>query len=136
MACHFREMKSGPEHATAWSKVPVCVVRETYTYTRCNGPNNNFIKTKVLLITALVSNYRPISILAIILEKHVKSLCQEHLCDQAPISPRHWGFMSSRSSVSALLQVIEDWSRALDQGQEVCVVMSKRHLILSPMLLF
>ncbi len=30
--------------------------------------------------------------------------------------------MSSRSSISALIQVIEDWSRALDQGQEVCVV--------------
>ena len=74
---------------------------------------------------AHVSNYRPISILPTIskiLEKHVKSLCQEHLCDQAPISPRQWGFMSSRSSISALIQVIEDWSRALDQGQEVCIV--------------
>ncbi len=63
-----------------------------------------------------------ISIINNILEKHVKSLCQEHLCEQAPISPRQWGFMSSRSSFSALLQVIEDWSIALDQGQEVCVV--------------
>ena len=74
---------------------------------------------------AHVSNYIPISILPTIskiLEKHVKSLCQEHLCDQAPISPRQWGFMSSRSSISALIQVIKDWSRALDQGHEVCVV--------------
>ena len=33
-----------------------------------------------------------------------------------------WGFMSSRSTVSALIRVIDDWLCALDQGYEVCVV--------------
>ncbi len=72
-----------------------------------------------------ISTYRPISILPIIskiLEKHVKLLCEKHICDQAPISPRQWGFMTSRSTVSALIQVLYDWSRALDEGHEVCVV--------------
>ena len=40
----------------------------------------------------------------------------------APISPRQWGFMESRSTISALIKVIDDWSSALDQGKEVCVV--------------
>ena len=40
----------------------------------------------------------------------------------APISPRQWGFMESRSTISALIKVIDDWSCALDQGKEVCVV--------------
>ncbi len=40
----------------------------------------------------------------------------------SPISPRQWGFMSSRSTVSALIQVIDDWSRAVDGGYEVCIV--------------
>ena len=73
----------------------------------------------------IVNNYRPISILPTvsnILEKHVKTLIEDHLRLHAPISPRQWGFMSTRSTVSALIQVIEDWSRAIDHGYEICVV--------------
>ena len=32
----------------------------------------------------------------------------------APISARQWGFMSNRSTVSALLNIVDDWQRALD----------------------
>ena len=73
----------------------------------------------------LVNNYRPISILPTvskILEKHVKTLLEVHLRLHTPISPRLWGFMSTRSTVSALIQVIEDWSRAIDHGYEICIV--------------
>ena len=71
------------------------------------------------------SGYRPISILPIVskvIERHVKVLIEDHLERNAPISPRQWGFVSSRSTVSALIRVVDDWSRALDQGLEVCVV--------------
>ena len=71
------------------------------------------------------SGYRPISILPIIskvMEKHVKALLDSHLQQNAPISPRQWGFMSSRSTVSALINVIDYLSQALDQGYEVCIV--------------
>ena len=30
--------------------------------------------------------------------------------------------MESRSTISALIKVIDDWSQALDQGREVCVI--------------
>ena len=33
-----------------------------------------------------------------------------------------WGFMTDRSTISALIKVVDDWSKALDQGSEVCVV--------------
>ena len=30
--------------------------------------------------------------------------------------------MSSRSSISALIQVVDNWAQALDQGYEICVI--------------
>ena len=71
------------------------------------------------------AGYRPISILPIaskIIEKHVKKVVLDHLTTYAPISPRQWGFMESRSTISALIKIIDDWSQALDQGREVCVI--------------
>ncbi len=46
----------------------------------------------------------------------------------SPISLRKWGFMSPRSTVSALIQVIDDWSRAVDGGYEVmyCIFYVKK----------
>ncbi len=73
----------------------------------------------------LLSNYRPISILpsaSKLLEKHVKSILEEHLIQHCPISTRQWGFMRARSTVSALIQVVDDWSKAIDNKSEVAVV--------------
>ena len=56
------------------------------------------------------SGYRPISILPIVskvIERHVKVLIEDHLERNAPISPRQWGFVSSRSTVSALIRVVD-----------------------------
>ena len=36
--------------------------------------------------------------------------------------PHQWGFISSRSSISALLRIIDDLSHTLDNGHEVCMV--------------
>ena len=66
--------------------------------------------------------YRPISILPIsskIIERHVKEVLEEHLKKHAPISPRQWGFMADRSTMSALIQVVDDWASALDHGYTV-----------------
>ena len=74
---------------------------------------------------SLSSGYRPISVLPIVsklIERHVKAVVEDYLKDNSPISLRQWGFMSNRSTVSALIKVIEDWSSALDKGYEVCVV--------------
>ena len=52
----------------------------------------------------------------------MKEVVEEHLANHAPISPQQWGFMSDRSTISALIKVIDDWSYVLDQGNEVCVI--------------
>lgn len=74
---------------------------------------------------SLPSGYRPISVLPIVsklIERHIKAIVEEFLRVNAPISARQWGFMSNRSTASALIKVVDDWQRALDQGYEVCVV--------------
>ena len=72
-----------------------------------------------------LTNYRPISVLPIVsklIEKHMKAKLEEHLQTHAPISQQQWGFMSSRSSISALIQVVDSWAQAFDQGYEICVI--------------
>ena len=71
------------------------------------------------------SGYRPISVLPVvskIIERHIKDAVETFLKSHCPISTRQWGFMAKRSTVSALIRVVEDWLHALDQGFEVCVV--------------
>ncbi len=71
-----------------------------------------------------LSNYRPISILpsaSKLLEKHDKSILEEHLIQHCPISTRQWEFMRARSTVSAPIQVVDDWSKAIDSKSEVAV---------------
>ena len=73
------------------------------------------------------SNYRPISLLAIlsnfkVLERHVSSLILEdlHLSDHP--SFHQWGFRAGRSTGSALTTIIDDWLRSMDVGKPVCSV--------------
>ena len=75
----------------------------------------------------MTSGYRPISILPVVtkvIEKHVKKIILDHLTNYAPISPRQWGVMETRSTISTLIKVVDDWSRALDQGKEVSFILS------------
>ena len=72
-----------------------------------------------------VSNYRPISLLPILsklLEKHVHCIISNHLSVHHPIALQQWGFQPKKSSVSALIDVIHEWSTALDNGHEICAV--------------
>ena len=72
------------------------------------------------------SGYRPISVLPIVtcklIECHVKDIVESFLKSNSPISCRQLGFMSKRSTVSALIRVVDDWLLALDQGFEIYVV--------------
>ena len=71
------------------------------------------------------SRYRPISVLPVIsklIERHVKDIVESFIKSISPISTRQWGFMSKRSTVSALIRVVDDWLLALDQGFEICVI--------------
>ena len=78
----------------------------------------------------VLSGYRPISVLPIaskVLERHVKSIIEDYLQEHSPISPRQWGFVSSRSTVSALIKVVDDCLQALDNGYEVCMIFFDIH---------
>ena len=71
------------------------------------------------------SNYRSISLLPIIskiLERHVHSLILEHLHTNHPLFAYQWGFLESRSTVTALLHCTNEWFKALESGNEVCAV--------------
>ena len=52
----------------------------------------------------------------------MKVAIEDHLKLFAPLSPRQWGFISSRSTISALVKVVEDWCKAVDSNHEVAIV--------------
>ena len=72
-----------------------------------------------------MSNYRLISLLPILstnlLEKHT-GLISNQLSLHHPIAIQQWEFQPKKSSVSTLIDVVYKWSKALDQGSEVCAV--------------
>lgn len=72
-----------------------------------------------------VSNYRPVSVLSVIsklLERHMHSLISCHIETFYPIASHQWGFQPGKSAVSAQINVLHNWSLALDQRKEVAVV--------------
>jgi hypothetical protein len=84
-----------------------------------------FQSPKEIITLATVSNYRPISLLPVLsklLEKHIHHLISNHLSIHYPIALQLWGFQPKKSAVSALIDVIHNWSKALDQGSEVGAV--------------
>ena len=73
---------------------------------------------------SLPSGYRPISVFpdaSKLIEFHVKAVIEKFLKVNAPISSSQWGFMSNRSTMSALIRVLDDWQHALDQDNEVAM---------------
>ena len=73
----------------------------------------------------LPGNYRPVSLTSVVcklLEKIVKGLITDHMQYNNLFSTAQYGFMSARSTTLQLLQVIEDWTKALDSGGKVDVL--------------
>ena len=73
-------------------------------------------------------NYRPISILSLIskvLEKHMHQLISDHLNEFCPISPRQFGFMSGRSTTTALHTFTHDLLSSFDEGNDACSIFKK-----------
>ena len=70
-------------------------------------------------------NYRPISLLSILsklLERHIQWLLMDHVLEKKLNSESQWGFLSGRSTTSALLAVTDCWHKHLEAGQEVCAI--------------
>ena len=68
------------------------------------------------------TNYRPISILSKVLEKHVHGIISDHLLLHSPISDQQWGFTTWKSTTAAVLSMTHDCTHALDRGKEVSTV--------------
>ena len=73
----------------------------------------------------LPSNYRPISLLAIlskVLEKYICTLVMEELHLSSHSAFHQWGFRSGHSTSSALTTIIDDWLKSIELGKPVCSV--------------
>ena len=88
------------------------------------------------------ANYRPVSLtsqVCKILESIVRKQILEHLAANNILSDRQHGFREGRSCLSNLLEVMEDWTEILDEGNGIDVayldfrkafdLVSHRHLL-------
>ena len=76
---------------------------------------------------SLVSNYRPVSLTSVvckIMEKLVRSRILNRMKSQNLFTKRQYGFISGRSTSLQLLEVLDKWTEALDNGHYVdCIYM-------------
>lgn len=71
------------------------------------------------------SNYRPVSITSIfcrIFEKIVKKVVVRHLDEYNVLSPHQHGFRSNRSTVTQMIETLNDWTSLLDSNTNVDVI--------------
>ena len=70
-------------------------------------------------------NYRPVSLTSIVckvMEKIIRDHIVQHMLKNNLFSSKQFGFMSKRSTVLQLLNVIDKWSDAIDKGDNIdCV---------------
>ena len=72
-----------------------------------------------------VNNYRPVSLTCIlckIMEKLVRTNLIDHLQHNNLISDRQHGFVAGRSCTTQLLEVLDKWTKVLDEGGAIDAV--------------
>jgi len=72
-----------------------------------------------------VSNYRPVSLTCIvckILESIIRDKIMEHFIKNKLFTNRQFGFLKGRSTVTQLLQILDDWTEALELGGRIDVI--------------
>ena len=70
-------------------------------------------------------NYRPISILPVVskvFEREVFNKVYRYLCENSLLSRFQSGFRPKHSTLSALMQICDDWLQNMDNGNLNCVV--------------
>ena len=75
----------------------------------------------------LASNYRPISLTSILC-KCMEGIVRDHIMDYMSrnnlFSNKQYGFLRGRSTTTQLLQVLDEWTEAIEHGYSVdCVHM-------------
>jgi hypothetical protein len=72
------------------------------------------------------TNYRPVSLTSLIC-KTLKRIIRDHLIDHIDknklFSDKQYGFIKGRSTTLQLLEVLDKWTEAIDDGLEVdCII--------------
>ena len=70
----------------------------------------------------LASNYRPVSLTSIVcktMEKFVRDHISKFMFNNGLFSDKQYGFLPKRSTVLQLLNIIDEWTLAVDEGCEV-----------------
>ena len=73
----------------------------------------------------LAENYRPVSLTSIVvktLERIIRAAITAHMRTHSLFSPKQFGFIGGRSTVLQLLSVLDEWTKALDNGSCVDVI--------------
>lgn len=72
-----------------------------------------------------VDNYRPISLTSVVckcMEKIVRRSLMQHMLDNNLLSAQQHGFVPGRSCITQMLEVLDKWTEAVDQGETIDVV--------------
>jgi len=72
-----------------------------------------------------VNNYRPVSLTCIIckiLESIIRDSIMEHFTANKLFTNRQFGFLKGRSTVTQLLQILDEWTEALETGGRIDVI--------------
>lgn len=70
-------------------------------------------------------NYRPVSLTSIfckLMESILREAIMAHMKRNKLFSSKQFGFISGRSTVLQLIQVLDNWTEALDEGQAIDVI--------------
>jgi len=68
-----------------------------------------------------IENYRPISLTCIcckIMESIIRDKIMYHFMSNSLFSDKQFGFIKGRSTVLQILNVVDDWVKALDDGKQ------------------
>ena len=69
-----------------------------------------------------VSNYRPVSLTCIIckvLESFIRDHIMDYFTENKLFSNKQYGFRKKRSTQLQILRILDDWTRAVQEGYQV-----------------
>ena len=72
--------------------------------------------------TSQAKNYRPVSLTSVIcktLERIIRDHLIDHIDKNKLFSDKQYGFIKGRSTTLQLLEVLDKWTEAIDDGLEV-----------------
>ena len=84
-------------------------------------------------------NYRPVSLTSVVvklLESIIKPIILNHLISNNIIHDKQHGFLPGKSCVTSLLEVVEEWTLAIDKGWPLDVIYTAWTKVFVPLKVF